>query len=84
MYFFCQKRKLEEESQQLKDEESRLKTLINNRETEKEKLMMEISVVQERFDNLRKERDKLQDTRKYDVKELLVFNSERLSLDILV
>lgn len=64
MYFFCQKRKLEEESQQLKDEESRLKTLINNRETEKEKLMMEISVVQERFDNLRKERDKLQDTRK--------------------
>ncbi|KAH7652123.1 Structural maintenance of chromosomes protein [Dioscorea alata] len=60
----AQKRKLEEESQQLKDEESRLKTLINNRETEKEKLMMEISVVQERFDNLRKERDKLQDTRK--------------------
>lgn len=59
-----QERKLQDEIQQLKDEDSKLDIFIKERKAESERQEALISKSQDDFGSLRRQRDKLQDERK--------------------
>lgn len=63
--FTLQEKKLQEEIHQLKDEDRRLDMYIRERKTEYEKQELLIAKGQKDSDHLRRQRDELQDTRKY-------------------
>lgn len=74
--FICfdslQEKTLQDEIEQLKEEERKLETYIRKRKVESEKQELLITNLQDDSDHLCKQRDELQDLRKYEF--LVIYN----------